>query len=252
MRPLRIYLKNFMNHKLTEIDVNFQSVLIVGRSNKNDRVSNGVGKTTIFRAIEYVLFNQSHATLLDKVVRDGKKKAIVEFDFELGGDVYKIYRHRCDTGASDVRLYKKNASGDFDSISGRTPSCTDALIRDLIKISYKAFTYSVLFRQADLAGITATDANKTDESNRKARKEILKEPLNLAPYTRLEELAAKKVRPIKKEIDRLEGSISVIGNPDIDIKKAEEELVSTMAQIKSHRDLIESNNLTLEQKRQSS
>jgi exonuclease SbcC len=239
-----------MNHKLTEIDVNFQSVLIVGRSNKNDRVSNGVGKTTIFRAIEYVLFNQSHATLLDKVVRDGKKKAIVEFDFELGGDVYKIYRHRCDTGASDVRLYKKNASGDFDSISGRTPSCTDALIRDLIKISYKAFTYSVLFRQADLAGITATDANKTDESNRKARKEILKEPLNLAPYTRLEELAAKKVRPIKKEIDRLEGSISVIGNPDIDIKKAEEELVSTMAQIKSHRDLIESNNLTLEQKRQ--
>ena len=243
MRPLRIYLKNFMNHNVTDIDINFQSVLIVGRSNKNDRISNGVGKTTIFRAIEYVLFNQSHATVLDKIVRDGKRKAVVIFDFELEGEIYRIYRHRCDTGSSDVRLYKKNkVTGDFDSISGRTPSCTDVLIHNLIKISHKAFTYSVLFRQADLTGITSvTDPKK--------RKEILKEPLNLAPYTKLEELATKRVRPIKKEIDRLEGSVSVIGNPDIDIKKAEEELASTMAQIKSHRDLLESSNLTLEQKR---
>ena len=161
MRPLRIYLKNFMNHSLTEIDINFQSVLIVGRSNKNDRISNGVGKTTLFRAIEYVLFNQSHATVLDKIVRDGKRKAVVEFDFELDGEIYRIYRHRCDTGSSDVRLYKKNASSNWDSISGRTPSCTDALIHNLIKISHKAFTYSVLFRQADLTGITSvTDPKK--------------------------------------------------------------------------------------------
>jgi len=243
MRPLRIYLKNFMNHNTTDIDINFQSVLIVGRSNKNDRISNGVGKTTIFRAIEYVLFNQSHATILDKIVRDGKRKAVVEFDFELEGEIYRIYRHRCDTGSSDVRLYKKNAAGQWDSISGRTPSCTDTLIHNLIKISHKAFTYSVLFRQADLTGITSvTDPKK--------RKEVLKEPLNLAPYTKLEELATKKVRPIKKEIDRLEGSISVIGNPDIDIKKAEEELIVTMTQIKNHRDLIESASLSTEQKRQ--
>jgi exonuclease SbcC len=232
-----------MNHNLTEIDINFQSVLIVGRSNKNDRISNGVGKTTIFRAIEYVLFNQSHATILDKIVRDGKRKAVVEFDFELEGEIYRIYRHRCDTGSSDVRLYKKNAAGEWDSISGRTPSCTDTLIHNLIKISHKAFTYSVLFRQADLTGITSvTDPKK--------RKEVLKEPLNLAPYTKLEELATKKVRPIKKEIDRLEGSISVIGNPDIDIKKAEEELVTTMAQIQDHRNLIEAASQSAEQKRQ--
>jgi recombinational DNA repair ATPase RecF len=76
-----------MNHSLTEIDMNFQRVLILGRSNKNDRISNGVGKTTIFRAIEYVLFNQSYATVLDKIVRDGTKKAIVEFDFELNGEI---------------------------------------------------------------------------------------------------------------------------------------------------------------------
>jgi len=243
MKPLRVYLKNFMNHRKTEIDcTNFQTVLIVGRNQKNERISNGVGKTTIFRAIEYALFNQSHATTLDKVVRDGKKKAVVEFDFELNREVYRIYRHRTSTGSADVRLYKLVGSN-FESISGRTPSVTDALIRELIKISHKAFTYSVLFRQADLTGITSvTDPKK--------RKEILKEPLNLATYTKLEEMAVEKRRPVKRKIDNLEGSIQVIGNPDEDIKKATRECAITQAKIKLHQEAIEANEKSIQQKRQ--
>jgi DNA repair exonuclease SbcCD ATPase subunit len=223
-----------MNHRLSEVDcTNFQSVLIVGKSQKNDRISNGVGKTTIFRAIEYALFNQSHATTLDKVVRDGKKKAIVELDFELNGDIYRIYRHRTATGSADVRLYKLNGT-EFESICERTPSATDSKIRDLIKISHKAFTYSVLFRQADLTGITSvTDTKK--------RKEILKEPLNLGTYTKLEEMAVDKRRPLKNRISKIEGSIQVIGNPDSDIEKAEIDLISNQEMIKSLQDIIHTN-----------
>lgn len=234
MRPLRIFLKNFMNHRLTEVDcTNFQSVLIVGKSQKNDRISNGVGKTTIFRAIEYALFNQSHATTLDKVVRDGKKKAVVEFDFELNGEIYRIYRHRTSTGSSNVQLYKYNGT-EFESICERTPSATDDKIHDLIKISHKAFTYSVLFRQADLTGLTS-------EPDPKKRKEILKEPLNLKTYTKLEEMAVDKRRPIKSKISNIEGSIQVIGNPDDDINKAESELISNQDIIKSLQDSLVSN-----------
>lgn len=234
MRPLRIYLKNFMNHRLTEVDcTNFQSVLIVGKSNKNERISNAVGKTTIFRAIEYVLFNQSHATTLDKVVRDGKKKAVVEFDFELGGEIYRIYRHRTSTGSADVRFYKK-VDGEFVSICGRTASTTDAIIRDVIKISHKAFTYSVLFRQADLTGITSV-------ADPKKRKEILKEPLNLSMYTKLEDMAVDRRRPLKRKIDQLEGSIQVLGNPEEDIKKTQIELVDTDSLIKNHQLTVETN-----------
>lgn len=242
MRPVRIYLKNFMNHRLTDIDcTNFNSALIVGKSQKNERISNGVGKTTIFRAIEYALFNQSHATTLDKVVRDGKKKAVVEFDFELGGEVYRIYRHRTGTGAADVRLYKKIGS-EFESISERTPSATDAKIRELIKISHKAFTYSVLFRQADLTGITSV-------ADPKKRKELLKEPLNLSMYTKLEEMAVNLRRQPKREIDKIEGSIQVIGDPDEDIQKAQRELKSTEEMIKSHQKMIATNADLIEQKR---
>lgn len=242
MRPLRIYLKNFMNHRLTEVHCNnFQSVLIVGKSQKNERISNGVGKTTIFRAIEYALFNESHATTLDKVVRDGKKKAIVEFDFELSGEEYRIYRHRTSTGSSDCRLYQK-INGEFESISDRTPSATHEKIRNLIKISHKAFIYSVLFRQADLTGISSVE-------DPKKRKEILKEPLNLSMYTKLEEMAVNLRKKPKREIDKIEGSIQVIGNPDEDIKTAQLELTNTEALIKNHQEMIVNNQAIIDQKR---
>jgi DNA repair exonuclease SbcCD ATPase subunit len=242
MRPIRIYLKNFMNHRLTEVDcTHFQSVLIVGKSKKDARISNGVGKTTIFRAIEYALFNQSHATTLDKVVREGKKKAVVEFDFELAGEIYRIYRHRTSTGSSDVRIYKKIGT-EFESISARTPSATDIKLREIIKITHKAFTYSVLFRQADLTGITSV-------SDPKKRKEVLKEPLNLNTYTKLEEMAVDARRPLKRKIDTLEGSIQIIGNPDTDIEKSEEELQAAEIQIKHNQDIIHINNNIIEQKR---
>jgi DNA repair protein SbcC/Rad50 len=219
MRPDRIYLKNFMNHSVSEIDCSsFQSVLIVGKTRDNDRISNGVGKTTIFRAIEYALFNKTEAASINDVVRFGKKKAIVEFDFELYGNKYRIYRHRTHTGAADVKLYLNNGKG-WESICERTPSATDAKIKDLIKISHAAFTYSVLFRQADLTGLS-------DTKDSKERKKILKEPLNLSLYTNLEKIATEKTRPVKREIDRLESSIEVLGDPYGDIKKAKDELVS--------------------------
>lgn len=231
MRPLRLYMKNFMNHSLTDLDLsNIRSVLIVGKNEKNDRISNGVGKTTIFTAIEWVLHNQIFATTLDKVVKDGKKKAIVEFDFELGGETYRIYRHRTATGSADVRLYKLS-NGSFESISERTPSSTDAKIKDLIKISHKAFTYSILFRQADLTGISTV-------SDPKKRKEALKEPLNLSIYSKLEEMAVEKRRPLKKKIDNIEGSISILGDPKEDINNSVCDLNNYQTQIDTNTKLI--------------
>jgi DNA repair exonuclease SbcCD ATPase subunit len=46
-------------------------MFIVGRIDGNELYSNGVGKTTIFKAIEYVLFNYSSANL-EKVIKEDR------------------------------------------------------------------------------------------------------------------------------------------------------------------------------------
>lgn len=243
MRPLAIRIKNFMNHSESFIDFSkHQLFSILGKTLKNDLISNGVGKTTILRAIEYVIFNQSYATTLDKIVRDGKKKASVEFDFEINKEIYRIYRHRTSAGTSDVRLYQKQGE-EFVSISERTPSSTDDKIKDLIKISHKGFTNSVLFRQVDLTGLTAIE-------DPKKRKELLKEPLNLVQYTKLEEIASKKARPIKKDIENIELTISNIGDTDKDIEKANIDLDQCKKDIDSKQnEIISAEHVIVEKKK---
>lgn len=205
-----------MNHTQTEIDcTQFSKALIVGKNYKNDRISNGVGKTTIFRAIEYAFYNLVASATLDQIIKYGTKKAVVEIDFEIDNNTYRIYRHRTEH-AADVQLYIKQ-NEEWVCISQRTPSQTDNQIKKLIKISHKAFTYSVLFRQADLTGLSSC-------SDPKARKEILKEPLDLTHYSKLQKIAQEKVKPINDDIKITKNSIAMLGIPDEDIKTAEEEL----------------------------
>ncbi|NJO18377.1 MAG: SMC family ATPase [Thioploca sp.] len=185
-------------------------------------MSNGVGKTTIFSAIEWVLFNEVHSTNLDKIVRDGKKKAIVEFDFELNNSIYRIYRHRTNKGTGDFRLYQ--FTDNWESIGERTPSATDKKLRELIKITHKAFTHSILFRQADLTGLSSVKDPKT-------RKEILKEPMNLAVYSKLEKIANEKLKPVKREIENIQANINMLGDPENNKIKTQQELTEISKQI---------------------
>ena len=60
MKPTRLYIENFMCYEKGFIDfTEFSTALIIGKKENSDMYSNGVGKTCIFQAMEYVLFNQS-------------------------------------------------------------------------------------------------------------------------------------------------------------------------------------------------
>ena len=81
MLPLRLYIENFMCHNKSFIDfTQFSSALIVGKLENNDLFSNGVGKSTIFKAIEYCLFNQADVNL-EKIIRDDSPSCQIVMDF---------------------------------------------------------------------------------------------------------------------------------------------------------------------------
>lgn len=219
-----------MNHRDGNIPLDsFQSALIIGRTKENPAISNGVGKSSVFAAIEWALFNKVHKAKLEQVVREGSKKAQVEFSFEVGGSEYKIVRSLTAKGTKHIYLYE-HLGGDWESITQRTATETEDKIQEIIKITYKAFQYSVLFRQADLSGLV--EASDGKESNNKSRADILKEPLNLMRYSKKEKLAQEKAKPIKKDIEAKESAAEVLGDPEKDIKASQEELEKTLEQIK--------------------
>jgi DNA repair protein SbcC/Rad50 len=238
MRPLYLYIQDFFSHEKSEIDLSaFQAALIIGKVDNNELVSNGVGKTSIFRAIEYALFNQVRDPLLNKdillerLIRDEAQKVSVVFDFAVGEEIFRIVRSRTRKGVSDLSFYQRNAVEEdgvsahtpitdkklWDDISSRRTPDTEADLAKKIKTTYKSFMNTVHFMQADMSGL----ATATPER----RKLLLKEALELSVYARLEKIVKARADAILKSIDHDKTVLSTLGDPQKDIQTAENQLL---------------------------
>ncbi len=247
MRPSRLYIKDFMCYDDAYIDFSqFSSALIVGKTENNSEVSNGVGKTTIFRAIEYVLFNHSDVNLED-IIRDDADKCSITLDFVVGNEEYRVTRTRTRKGTTDLTLFKRTGldgdeteafhkiSGDrytpvedddekyWKDISGRRAADTDKELTKLVKVNLKSFRIFIHFLQRDFGGLTTA----TPET----RKKILKDALNLIVYSKLEKIAKDKSSALSKEADKFRTLISGIGDPDYALADISQKLVAAEKEI---------------------
>jgi DNA repair exonuclease SbcCD ATPase subunit len=232
MKPLRLYIENFMCYERGFIDfTQFSSALIVGKRENNDHYSNGVGKTTIFKAIEYVLFNQSDVNL-EKIIRDDASSCQVVMDFLIGNQEYRLSRTRTKKGSTDLTLLQRNSQTGpelevyhnvtespwldkkytekyWKDLSGSRAGDTEKDLAKLIKVNHKSFLSTSLFPQNDMAGLPTATPEK--------RKGILKEALNLIVYTKLEKLAKDKTNIITKDIDKNRILLESLGDPQQDL-----------------------------------
>jgi DNA repair exonuclease SbcCD ATPase subunit len=218
MDPIRLQLENFVMHSKSDIAFDeFSSALIIGKIKGSEKFSNGAGKSTIFNAIKYALFNKVDFSALDKVIRKGTEYCKVIFDFRsmIDNEIYRIQRSRNKKAEPEVRLFKKT-NGEWFDITSRRNSDTEKDIEKLIKINYNTFCHSVLFSQSDLSGIAALTP--------KNRKSVLKETLQLGIYSKYEAMAKHLAKELIKEIDKEKTILSTYGNPANDIVKLEEEL----------------------------
>lgn len=202
---------SFINFEL------FNSALIVGKVEYNELYSNGVGKTTIFKAIEYALFNQADVNL-EKIIRDDTNSCTVSLDFIVDNIEYRVSRTRTKKGSTEVSLLQrksqsevsfKNDSKIWKDISGRRSADTEKELAKLIKTNYKSFRSTVHFLQNDLGGLSTATPEK--------RKGILKEALALNVYSKLEKIAKEQSTSISKDIDKHKILIDTLGFPDKDI-----------------------------------
>lgn len=209
MNPIHLNMKNFMCHKDSNINFDFESALIVGKINNNLDISNGSGKSTIFNAIEYVLFNECGDLKLEKIIKDGESSCHVEFIFELDQNKFKIKRSRSAKGTSSVQVYKfltLNGEDSWKDLSGRRNSDTEDQIKKIIKINSKSFRNTTHFAQRDFSGLTTLTPTK--------RKEVLKEIFDLSFYSKLEKIANSKLNYLNKDLLKTETIIDSLGNPN--------------------------------------
>tara|TARA_R110000868_G_scaffold99024_4_gene272637 strand:- start:3417 stop:5597 length:2181 start_codon:yes stop_codon:yes gene_type:complete len=237
-----------MCHEKSFIDfTQFNSALIVGKIENNELYSNGVGKTTIFKAIEYVLFNQADVNL-DKIIRDETDLCKVTLDFIVDSIEYRVSRIRTKKGNSDLSLYERNSfvNDDFEiyhllsdddikteitkkefwkDISGRRAADTEKELSKLIKYNLKSFKNIIHFQQNAFDGLATATPEK--------RKMILKDVLDLTIYSKLEKVAKDKANSLLKDIEKLNTIINYIGNPKVDLLSLNNDLLKSDSTIEN-------------------
>jgi len=256
MKPLRLYIENFACYEHGFIDfTEFSAALIVGQKENNDMYSNGVGKSTIFGAIEYVLFNEADVPL-ERLIRDDTDACQVVMDFLIGDQEYRLSRKRTKKGSTDLTLLQRNGqdgsteevyhtivSGHeipllgkkkvekyWKDLSGSRAGDTEKDLAKLIKINHKSFVSTALFPQNDMAGLPTVTPEK--------RKGILKEALNLLVYTKLEKLAKDKSSALAKEIEKKKVLLENIGDPHNELIDLESQLAVAEATLAEKNKLL--------------
>ena len=192
MIPISLKIKNFFSHRNTDIDFSkFNSALLVGNVEGNYDISNGSGKSAIFEAILWCLFNKSRTATIDDVIMWHESNASVKFVFSHQGDMYRVIRTRSRTTGTSTVEFNINVGGAWVDKSGSTSKLTNNEIISVIKVDYKTFVNSAYFRQNDISEFAESDAGR--------KKEILKSIIDLSKWDSYEKEAKKGLKTLKNE-----------------------------------------------------
>jgi len=240
MIPRYLKIKNFMSHKESEIDFSKlpNAAIIIGMEDSSFKTSNAVGKTTLFNAIYFALFDVTVGKK-SRVIRDGESKCEVEFVFETSKGIYKIFRTRTKT-TKNVHIFKYE--DDWEDISKKTSSQTEKKICDILGISQKMFEKSSYFKQDDKFDLASATSEK--------RKAIIMDMLHLKEWSLYERHAKAKKSIIEQDVGVLQKTISVLGDPKETLAEKEKSLAHVISNLNRIQKQNEKNEKVLKEKRE--
>lgn len=170
-------IKNFMSFEEAKLDLMDRGLLLIEGDNRDIGGSNGSGKSSIFEAINWVLFDRTCRGLKkDEVVRerhpDRKRVGDTEVTLEihLNGDLYKLSRYRMHSQEGNrfrafINDQQMTLSSDPETL---------AWVIDTLKLDYDAFTSTVMYPQRMLGFASGTDAEQ---------KAIIEQVLNIGRFS---------------------------------------------------------------------
>lgn len=189
MRPLTLTMSAFGSYAgKTEIDFSGQEqglFLITGDT--------GAGKTTIFDAITYALYNQTsggerNGNMMRSQYAKDSVETYVEFEFFYGGEVYRVRRnpdYKIKKELKNGKIREQKVAGSVEltmpdgTVFPEKKSGTDAKILEIVGLSAPQFTQTVMIAQGEFLKLLYT---KSDE-----RKQIFSKLFQTGAYFDIQE-----------------------------------------------------------------
>ena len=202
MIPSSVELTNFLSHRSANgepVVFDFEGAVLWSVAGDN-----GAGKSAVFDAITWTLYNQHRGGTQDaqRLISHGADTAHVAFVFTLDGARHRVERSVRRRGSAQRAAMRWS---DDDERWVEVPDTTSeggfARWRDdLLGLSYEAFTHAVLLVQGGSDRLVASGARE--------RFEILAQLVDLSSYRRLEERAREWATDARRAAARTRPSSS--------------------------------------------
>ncbi|MCX6365150.1 MAG: SMC family ATPase [Armatimonadetes bacterium] len=196
MVPLRVRVKGFLSYRdEAVIDFNGRNLwMLSGR--------NGVGKSTIFDAITFALFGDGRfggrvvEGYWNKEARANKQDAVVEFDFDLAGTVYRAKRT---FGSGSTYEIIDVAAGRTLAGKGQKLDIKEWIGQNF-PLNKETFELVALLKQGKADAFLDADA--------KIRRDFVDKVVGMAPYNTLKGLVADRAKKLEGQKAQLQGDVT--------------------------------------------
>jgi exonuclease SbcC len=183
MIPRRIRLRNFLSYRDCTVDLTGLHLAVL--SGKN-----GDGKSALLDAMTWAVWGEARGRLEDDRIHLAEQEAMVDFEFEIAGDVFQVVRKRTRGRGGSVEFFQVGDGGLKTALTGGTSSETESAIVRRVRMDYDTFANSAFVAQG-----------RADEFTRKPpseRKEVFRKVLGLERY----ELLSKRADDQRKDAAR--------------------------------------------------
>ena len=184
--------KNFLSSgdKFTEIPLNtHKHTLVVG--------DNGAGKSTMLDAISFALFGKAHRNINKPQLVNSinAKKCVVEVEFKVGSNEYKIIR-----GIKPVK-FEIYANGTLMNQNSHNKEYQKVLEQNILKLTHKTFHQVVVLGSSSFTPFMQLSSYQ--------RRDVIEDLLDIGVFSKMNVLLKEKSAVLKEKINQILHSIEI-------------------------------------------
>jgi exonuclease SbcC len=192
MIPRRLQLRNFLSYRDCTVDLTgLHLAVLSGR--------NGDGKSALLDAMTWAVWGEARGRIEDDRIHLAEQEAMVDFEFEVSGDIFEVVRKRTRGRSGSVEFFQLGADGVKTALTGGTSSETEAEIIRRVRMDYDTFANSAFVAQGR--------ANEFTRKPPRERKEVFRKVLGLERYELLSSMAADHRKEASQRLRDLEGNL---------------------------------------------
>lgn len=189
MKIISVKINNILSIEDAYVEFDETGLMLVQGWNHDVGRANGAGKTAIFNAITYALFDKLPRKITaTEILRRGSKSGSIEVQLEVSGDRYMVRRSR----PKGVAFFK----------GGEAVTVTQEGWERLLRLNYNQFIISMYAAQG-----TTTRFLSINDSE---KKQFLLQLLNLEEFSSCKTIADGKVKLLDTELTALQSKMDAI------------------------------------------